>query len=129
MVHVLSGASHDQKLALIQAHPDLAGRLTLADLTDDSRGEQTSAGLDSLTEAERDRFLALNDAYKRKFGFPFIMAVKGRTKQEILAAFEERLDHETDQEFDTAIVQIELIALLRLRDRLPSLADVFTSLT
>ena len=128
MVHVLSEAGHEQKLALIQAHPDLAGRLTLANLTDDSRGEQKSAGLDSLTEAERDRFLALNDAYRQKFGFPFIMAVKGRTKEEILAAFEERLDHETDQEFDTAIVQIELIALLRLKDRLPSLADVFSSL-
>jgi OHCU decarboxylase len=129
MVHVLSEAGHEQKLALIQAHPDLAGRLTLASLTDDSRGEQTSAGLDSLTEAERNRFLALNDAYRQKFGFPFIMAVKGRTKEEILAAFEERLDHETDQEFDTAIVQIELIGLLRLKDRLPSLADAFSSLT
>jgi OHCU decarboxylase len=128
MVHVLSEASREQKLALIQAHPDLAGRLKLADLTDDSRGEQRSAGLDSLTEEERDRFLALNDAYRRRFGFPFIMAVKGRTKDEILAAFEERLEHETDQEFDTAIVQIELIALLRLKDRLPSLADVFSSL-
>ncbi len=128
MVHVLSEASREQKLALIRAHPDLAGRLRLADLTQDSRGEQSSAGLDSLTEKERDRFLALNDAYRQKFGFPFIMAVKGRSKEEILEAFEERLDHETDQEFDTAVVQIELIALLRLKDRLPSLADVFSSM-
>jgi OHCU decarboxylase len=128
MVHVLSGASHEQKLALINAHPDLAGRLKLADLTDDSRGEQSSAGLDSLTSEERDHFLKLNDAYRQKFGFPFIMAVKGRSKDEILEAFEERLEHETDQEFETAIVQIELIALLRLKDRLPSLADVFSSL-
>ena len=128
MVHVLSGASHEQKLALINAHPDLAGRLKLADLTDDSRGEQSSAGLDSLTSEERDHFLKLNDAYRQKFGFPFIMAVKGRSKDEILEAFEERLEHETDQEFETAIVQIELIALLRLKDRLPSLADVFSNL-
>ncbi|MBM6580479.1 2-oxo-4-hydroxy-4-carboxy-5-ureidoimidazoline decarboxylase [Microvirga sp. BT689] len=128
MVNVLSGASQGQKLALINAHPDLAGRLKLADLTDDSRNEQSSAGLDSLTEEERDRFLALNDLYKEKFGFPFIMAVKGRSKDEILAAFEERLEHEPEQEFETAIVQIELIALLRLKDRLPSLADVFSSL-
>jgi OHCU decarboxylase len=128
MVQVLSEASQGQKLALINAHPDLAGRLKLADLTDDSRSEQFSAGLDSLTEAERDRFLKLNDAYKQKFGFPFIMAVKGRSKDEILAAFEERLEHEADEEFETAIVQIELIALLRLKDRLPSLADVFSSL-
>jgi OHCU decarboxylase len=128
MVHVLSEASREQKLALIRAHPDLAGRLRLADLTDDSRGEQRSAGLDSLTEQERTRFLALNDAYKQKFGFPFIMAVKGRSKAEIMAGFEERLEHETDEEFDAAIVQIELIALLRLKDRLPSLADVFSTL-
>lgn len=128
MVQVLSEASQGQKLALINAHPDLAGRLKLADLTSDSRNEQSSAGLDSLTEAERDRFLKLNDAYKQKFGFPFIMAVKGRSKDEILAAFEERLEHEADEEFETAIVQIELIGLLRLKDRLPSLADVFSSL-
>jgi len=128
MVNALSEATREQRLALINAHPDLAGRLKLADLTVDSRGEQSSAGLDSLTEAERSRFLALNDAYKQKFGFPFIMAVKGRSKDEILAAFEERLEHEPDEEFETAVVQIELIALLRLKDRLPSLADVFSSL-
>jgi OHCU decarboxylase len=128
MVQVLSQATHEQKQALINAHPDLAGRLKLADLTVDSRSEQSSAGLDSLTEEERDRFLKLNDAYRQKFGFPFIMAVKGRSKDEILAAFEERLDYETDEEFETAIGQIELIALLRLKDRLPSLADVFSNL-
>jgi len=128
MVHVLSEASRGQKLALINAHPDLAGRLRLADLTADSRNEQSSAGLDSLTEEERDRFLALNDLYKEKFGFPFIMAVKGRSKDEILAAFEERLEHDPEREFDAAVVQIELIALLRLKDRLPSLADAFSSL-
>jgi OHCU decarboxylase len=127
MVHVLSEASREQKLALIRAHPDLAGRLKLADLTVDSRSEQSSAGLSSLTEQERNRFLALNDAFRQKFGFPFIMAVKGRSKEEILAAFEERLEHNPEQEFDTAIVQIELIALLRLKDRLPSLADVFAT--
>ncbi|MCB8821188.1 allantoinase PuuE [Microvirga rosea] len=128
MVHVLSQASREQKLALIRSHPDLAGRLKLADLTSDSRGEQASAGLDSLTEEERNRFLALNDRYRQMFGFPFIMAVKGRSKEEILAAFEERLDHDADREFDTAVVEIERIALLRLKDRLPSLADVFSSL-
>ncbi|MET0532298.1 MAG: 2-oxo-4-hydroxy-4-carboxy-5-ureidoimidazoline decarboxylase, partial [Microvirga sp.] len=128
MVHVLSEATRDQKLALIRAHPDLAGRLKLADLTSDSRNEQSSAGLDSLTEAERDRFLELNDIYKQKFGFPFIMAVKGRSKEEILDAFEERVDHDPETEFGTAVVQIELIALLRLKDRLPSLADVCSSL-
>src|SRR3712207_376655 len=117
MVHVLSEASREAKLALIRAHPDLAGRLKLADLTADSRTEQSSAGLDSLTEAERDRFLALNDAYKRKFGFPFIMAVKGRSEEGIPAAFEERLGDDPEPEFDTAIVQKELISLLRAKNR------------
>ncbi len=128
MVRVLSEASREAKLALIRAHPDLAGRLKLADLTADSRSEQSSAGLDSLTGEERDWFLTLNDAYKDKFAFPFIMAVKGRSKQEIQAAFEERLEHDPEQEFDRAMVQIELIALLRLKERLPSLADVFSNL-
>jgi OHCU decarboxylase len=128
MVHVLSEATREQKLALIRAHPDLAGRLKLAALTDDSQSEQTSAGLDRLTEEERDRFLSLNDAYRQKFGFPFIMAVKGRSKDEILAGFEERLEHDPEREFGAAVVQIELIALLRLKDRLPSLADVFSAL-
>ena len=127
MVRVLAEASREAKLALIRAHPDLAGRLKLADLTADSRSEQSSAGLDSLTEEERDWFVTLNDAYREKFAFPFIMAVKGRSKQEILAAFEERLEHDLDREFDTALVQIELIALLRLKDRLPSLADAFSN--
>ena len=128
MFQVLSGPSREQRRRLIRAHPDLAGRRKLSELTADSRNEQSSAGLDSLTAEERDRFLDLNDLYKEKFGFPFILAVKGRTKDEILAAFEERLEHDLEQEFATAIVQIELIALLRLKDRLPSLADVFSGL-
>jgi OHCU decarboxylase len=118
---VLASATREQKLILIRAHPDLAGRLELADLTTDSRSEQASAGLDSLTEHERARFLELNDAYRRKFGFPFIMAVKGRSKDEILAAFEQRMEHDADREFETALEQVETIALLRLKDRLPPL--------
>jgi OHCU decarboxylase len=128
MVPVLGNGTREQKLALIRAHPDLAGRLKLADLTADSQNEQASAGLDSLTPEERDFFLAINDRYKAKFGFPFIMAVKGRTKDEILAAFEERLEHDPEQEFDAALVQIELIALLRLKDRLPSMAHMFSTM-
>jgi OHCU decarboxylase len=121
LVQVLGSAPREQKLALVRAHPDLAGRLKLSDLTSDSQSEQVSAGLDGLTEGEHTRFLELNDSYTQKFGFPFIMAVKGRSKDEILAAFEERLDHEADQEFDEALEQIQRIALLRLQDRLPSL--------
>jgi OHCU decarboxylase len=128
MVRVLAGATREQKLTLIRAHPDLAGRLKLKDLTADSQSEQASAGLDSLTPADRDRFLALNDAYRARFGFPFIMAVKGRSRDEILQAFEDRLDHEYEQEFHTAMAQIERIALLRLKERLPSSVDAFSNI-
>ena len=118
---VLREASEEQQRALIDAHPDLAGRLALAGrLTADSSKEQASAGLDRLTDAERARFTALNDAYQARFGFPFIMAVKGRSKEEIMAAFERRLQHDAATERRTALEQIEQIALLRLKDVLPS---------
>jgi OHCU decarboxylase len=120
MTAVMRAATREAKLALIKAHPDLAGRLKVAEMAPASQVEQASAGLTTLTEAERDRFLALNDRYQEKFGFPFIMAVKGRTKAEILEAFEARLEHDPETEFDTALDQIERIALLRLKDRLPS---------
>jgi OHCU decarboxylase len=120
MIAVMRGATREQKTALINAHPDLAGRLKVAEMAPDSQAEQASAGLTALTEEERDRFIALNDRYRGKFGFPFIMAVKGRGKAEILAAFEARLEHDPETEFDTALDQIERISLLRLRDRLPS---------
>lgn len=106
-------------LALIRAHPDLAGRLALAKrVTADSLNEQGSAGLDRLTDAELARFTALNDAYKARFGFPFIMAVKGRTKDEILVAFERRIGHDMEAEMAEALRQIEEIARLRLADRM-----------
>ena len=73
----------------------------------------------TLTDAERARFTALNDSYKGRFAFPFIMAVKGRSKDEILAAFETRLQHDQETEFATAMSEIEKIALLRLQDKLP----------
>ncbi len=76
-------------------------------------------GLDALTDQERERFTDLNDAYVEKFGFPFIMAVKGRSKDEILAAFENRIGNDRETEFVTACRQVERIALLRLRDTLP----------
>ena len=120
MVAALRAGSDDQKRALIKAHPDLAGRLAQAGrLTADSTREQASAGLDLLSDAERARFTELNERYKAKFGLPFIMAVKGRSKGEILAAFEERLENDRAAEFRTALDQIERIALLRLKEMLP----------
>jgi OHCU decarboxylase len=121
LVAVLREAPAERQRALIDAHPDLAGRLARAGrLTADSSREQASAGLDQLTDEERARFSALNDAYQARFGFPFIMAVKGRSKEEIMAAFERRLQHDQASELRAALEQIERIALLRLQDLLPS---------
>ncbi|WP_157015674.1 allantoinase PuuE [Mesorhizobium xinjiangense] len=114
-------AGEDERLGVLTAHPDLAGKLAEAKrLTSDSAKEQASAGLDALTDAERERFSALNSAYVEKFGFPFIIAVKGLTKDEILAAFEKRIANDRESEFATACRQVERIALLRLKDMLPA---------
>jgi OHCU decarboxylase len=120
MAAAVDAAPRERQMALVQTHPDLAGRLKPAELTSDSATEQASAGLDSLSDEERRRFLALNERYRAKFGFPFIMAVKGRGKAEILAAFERRLEHDADEEFATALAEVKTIALLRLKERLPS---------
>jgi OHCU decarboxylase len=116
MVEVVRRASPERQLALIEAHPDLAGRLAEAGkLTAGSTAEQASAGLDVLSEAERAQFRDLNARYRARFGFPFIMAVKGRTKAEILAGFHRRLAQSRAVEIQTALSEIEKIALLRLR--------------
>ena len=120
MAAAMHAGGAEARRALVDAHPDLAGRLALAKaLTADSAGEQASAGLDRLTDEERARFTALNDAYRSRFGFPFIMAVKGKTKGEILAAFEQRLQHGASAEFETALAEIDRIAALRLKEILP----------
>jgi allantoinase len=117
---VMQAMSRDDKVALIKRHPDLAGRLAQArQMTADSITEQGSAGLDRLTAGEVQRFTALNDAYKARFGFPFILAVKGRSKDDVIASFETRLKHDAEAEFAEALHQIERITLLRLKDRLP----------
>ena len=118
---VFREASAEERLAVLIAHPDLAGKLAQAKrLTESSTNEQAGAGLDALTDAERERFTTLNAAYVEKFKFPFIMAVKGRSKDEILAAFESRIGNDRDTEFETACRQVERIAYLRLKDMLPS---------
>ncbi|HMR33735.1 MAG TPA: 2-oxo-4-hydroxy-4-carboxy-5-ureidoimidazoline decarboxylase [Geminicoccaceae bacterium] len=115
LCRVFRAASPERQMEVVLAHPDLAGRLALAGgLTADSTSEQKSAGLDSCTPAELARFIALNDAYKARFGMPFIMAVKGSGRAEILAAFEKRLDNAPGVERQTALAQIERIARLRL---------------
>ncbi|MFC3283825.1 2-oxo-4-hydroxy-4-carboxy-5-ureidoimidazoline decarboxylase [Litchfieldella rifensis] len=115
---VLAAASAERQLEVIRAHPDLAGKAALAgDLTDDSTREQAGAGLDQCTPEELARFERLNDAYKARFGFPFVMAVRGNDRHAILAAFETRLHNSPDEERRTAIEQINRIARLRLEDR------------
>lgn len=117
---VFRAASPQERLGVLRAHPDLAGRLAIAgELTEDSRKEQAGAGLDRLTAAEHARFTELNTAYVTKFGFPFIIAVKGLGKDDILAAFEMRIGNGRDAEFATATAQVEKIALLRLQSMLP----------
>jgi 2-oxo-4-hydroxy-4-carboxy-5-ureidoimidazoline decarboxylase len=108
------GVGKEAQLALIRAHPDLATR---ARLTDDSSREQKGAGLDTLTAEEFQLFTALNNAYKSRFEFPFIFAVKGATKHQILASFEERVSKDKDEEFRTALVQVCRIFRFRVEDR------------
>ncbi len=109
-----------ERLGVLTAHPDLAGKLAQAKrLTEESTKEQASAGLDALTDAERTRFTELNATYVEKFGFPFIIAVRDNTKASILKAFETRIANSRDQEFATACKQVERIAWYRLNDLLP----------
>ena len=121
LARIFRSASEDERLGVLKAHPDLAGKLAQARrLTAESTAEQASAGLDALTDDEREIFTGLNTAYVGKFGFPFIIAVKDNTKASILAAFRSRIDNDRDAEFATACRQVERIALLRLKDILPA---------
>lgn len=115
MASELAKATPEEKLELIRAHPDLAGRAAeRGELTNDSTDEQSSAGLDQCSAEELARFTYLNDAYKAKFDMPFIMAVRGSNRHQILAGFEERLNNAPDAEFERALTEINRIAMLRL---------------
>lgn len=115
---MLQQASSEQQIKVIQAHPDLAGKAAMAgELTQDSTSEQAGAGLDQCSSAEFARFEDLNAAYKEKFGFPFVIAVKGLDRHDILDAFEARLHNDAAAERQTAIEQIICIARFRLRAR------------
>ena len=120
LCRMFRSASQPERLAVLHAHPDLAGKLFAAKrLTADSSAEQASAALDALTDDERKKFQRLNTDYVAKHGFPFIIAVRDNTKATILAAFHSRLLNTTETEFRTACTQIERIAELRLRVLLP----------
>ena len=114
----IAEAGEAEQLALLTGHPDLAGKAAIAgDLTADSRREQQGAGLDRLTPAEYERFHALNRRYKEKFGFPFILAVKGKAKDDIFAAYAQRVERDRATEFREAIDQVARIGAFRLSSR------------
>ncbi len=113
MVAQVNRASKMEQLALIRAHPDLGAR---AKMTEASVGEQAGVGLDSLSPDEYKRLTDLNNAYRAKFGFPFIYAVKGSTKHDIMNALEQRLKDDPEKEFHEALGQIYRIARFRLMD-------------
>lgn len=117
MKAAVEDAGYEPQLALLRAHPDLAGKLAVSGkLTKESSGEQASAGLDECTQDEFEAFQSLNLAYKDKFGFPYILAVKGRHRSEILENFKKRVEFDAVEEFDEALSQVHQIALLRLNE-------------
>ena len=117
LVEIMNSAAQDEKLALIRAHPDLAGKPARAgELTESSTHEQASAGLDRLTDEEFERFNQLNADYQARFRFPFIIAVRDHTKVSILAAFEARLNNEPAAEIAEAMRNIARIVSLRITD-------------
>ena len=119
LARMFRSATRAERLGVLTAHPDLAGKLAAAKrLTAESTQEQASAGLDALTDAERTRFETLNSQYVAKHGFPFIIAVKDHDKDGILRQFETRIANATEDEFTTACAQVERIARLRLEDML-----------
>jgi 2-oxo-4-hydroxy-4-carboxy-5-ureidoimidazoline decarboxylase len=114
MQSAMLAASPREQQALVEAHPELLGRLEAAQLTESSRAEQASAGLDRCSAGQKARMRELNAAYRAKFGFPFIVAVRGLDWAAIIARIEARLGHDREREFATALAEIGRIACLRL---------------
>lgn len=117
MAGIFKASTHERRLNVLLAHPDLAGKLAQrGELTPESTNEQKSAGLDQLTPEEFSQFQELNTAYMDKHGFPFIIAVKGLTKSEILTQFKVRVNNSNPVEFNEACMQVEKIAKLRITE-------------
>jgi OHCU decarboxylase len=117
MAGIVDAAGHKAQLALLQAHPELAGKLAIAgNLTAESSAEQAGAGLDACSADEFARFQTLNTRYGAAFGHPFIIAVRGLTRGDILTAFEQRVTNDPATEFATALAEVHKIARLRLAD-------------
>ena len=115
ILNIFETTTRDKQLKILNAHPDLANKTKISLLTPDSLKEQTNAGLDQCTKEEFSEFKKLNDTYK-KFGFPFILAVKGKTKIEILNNFRKRISSNSEIEFNEAIKQVKQIASIRLKE-------------
>jgi OHCU decarboxylase len=117
LCNTVRGAAEEKQLGLIRAHPDLVGRAALAGtLTLESNREQASAGLNHLTSAEIATFQELNQAYREKFGFPFVICARLNKREAILNGFRARLQHSQAEEIQMALAEIEKIAYLRLQD-------------
>lgn len=117
MEGVVENASREEQLELLRSHPDLGEK---TEMTEDSRKEQASAGLDELSPDQYEAFQRLNETYREEFGFPFIMAVKDESPEAIREAMEERVDHSKPEEFRTALNEVHEIARVRLQELLGS---------
>ena len=116
IMDIFENATKEKQTKLLKAHPDLANKARIGSLTADSEKEQNSAGLDECTEKELNEFRDLNFKYKKKFGFPFIFAVKDKSKLEILSSFRKRISYDINIEFEEAKKQVKKIAILRLNE-------------
>ena len=115
ILNIFETATEEKQLKILNAHPDLANKTKIGLLTPDSLKEQTNAGLDQCTEKEFNEFKKLNETYK-KFGFPFILAIKEKTKIEILDNFRKRISSDPKIEFKEAVKQVKQIASFRLKE-------------
>jgi len=116
ILSIFEDSNDENKLKILKSHPDLANKTQIGSLTPDSNKEQSSAELNQCTEEEFNEFKKLNFKYKNNFGFPFILAVKGKNKSEILENFNKRVLSDKQTEFDEAIRQVKQIASLRLEE-------------
>ena len=116
IIGIFEKSTKEEQLKIFRSHPDLADKTKIKLLTQESRKEQNSAGLDQCTHEEFSEFKILNNKYKKKFGFPFIIAVKGKNKEEILNNFRQRITNNINSEFEEAKKQVKKIASFRLSE-------------
>ena len=116
ILNIFETSTKEKQLKILNSHPDLANKAKISSLTTESREEQSNAGLDQCSEKEFIEFKNLNEKYKKKFGFPFIYAVKGKSKMEILSNFRRRISYDIKDEFIEAKKQVKKIASLRLNE-------------